>query len=172
MRRFPITVAGVTLLALGVGACEPAAEDNMPEADVAPAESVDPGLEVATEYAPELNVDLTAMERRESGLLVQELAPGEGTEAMPGDMVAVHYTGWLPDGTKFDSSLDRGEPIVFALGQGQVIDGWDEGVAGMRPGGRRKLVIPSALGYGPAGNGPIPGGATMVFDVELVRIGS
>ncbi len=88
-----------------------------------------------------------------------------------GCRVAVHYTGWLPDGTKFDSSRDRGEPYTFTLGAGDVIRGWDEGVNGMRVGGRRKLVIPAALAYGsePPG-GDIPPDATLVFEVELVAV--
>ena len=87
-------------------------------------------------------------------------------------MVAVHYTGWLTDGSKFDSSRDRGEVLTFSLGRGQVISGWDEGLAGMKVGGRRKLVIPPQLGYGDAGagGGLIPPGATLVFDVELCAV--
>jgi FKBP-type peptidyl-prolyl cis-trans isomerase len=106
-----------------------------------------------------------------SGLRYVELAVGEGEAAKAGDRVQVHYTGWLLDGTKFDSSVDRGQPFVFPLGAGRVIRGWDEGVAGMKPGGKRKLVIPPDLGYGARGaGGVIPPNATLVFEVELLKI--
>jgi len=106
-----------------------------------------------------------------SGLQYQDLVVGDGKEAMVGDNVSVHYTGWLEDGTKFDSSLDRGNPFEFTLGMGQVIQGWDEGVAGMKVGGKRKLVIPPDLGYGPTGaGGVIPPNATLIFEVELIEI--
>ncbi len=122
-------------------------------------------------FAPELGVDLDAMTETASGLMYQDLVVGDGAVAQAGDTVSVHYTGWLKDGTKFDSSVDRGTPFEFPLGAGRVIPGWDEGVAGMRVGGQRKLVIPPELGYGDSGaGGVIPGGATLVFDVELLEI--
>eukprot|EP00775_Hariotina_reticulata_P004460 gene4460-4716_t len=98
--------------------------------------------------------------------------PSECTrKAKPGDTVHVHYTGKLVDGTKFDSSLDRGDPIVFELGAGRVIKGWDQGISGMCVGEKRKLKIPPHLGYGDSGAPPtIPGGATLIFDTELVKI--
>lgn len=107
-----------------------------------------------------------------SGLCYEELTVGDGTEATgSGQTVEVHYTGWLEDGTKFDSSVDRGEPFGFPLGVGMVIKGWDEGVVGMRVGGKRKLTIPSELGYGARGaGGVIPPHATLVFEVELLGI--
>lgn len=100
---------------------------------------------------------------------------GSGGEAIPGGMVAVHYTGWLwqdgAKGKKFDSSRDRGEPFVFALGAGQVILGWDKGVAGMKVGGKRTLIIPPAAGYGEMGaGGDIPPNSTLIFEVELVAV--
>ena len=96
---------------------------------------------------------------------------GTGTEATTGKTAVVHYTGWLMDGTKFDSSVDRNQPFSFPLGRGQVIKGWDEGVAGMKIGGKRTLLIPPALGYGARGaGGVIPPGATLLFEVELVDL--
>lgn len=106
-----------------------------------------------------------------SGLQYEDLVVGNGTMAEPGMNVSVHYTGWLTDGTKFDSSVDRGQAFKFQLGAGMVIQGWDEGVKGMRIGGKRKLTIPSDLGYGPRGaGGVIPPNATLVFDVELLDV--
>ena len=106
-----------------------------------------------------------------SGLQVVEIQAGTGDEARSGQEVTVHYTGWLTNGTKFDSSRDRGEPFKFGLGRGQVIRGWDEGVAGMKVGGRRRLVIPPELGYGSRGAGHvIPPGATLLFNVELLAV--
>jgi peptidylprolyl isomerase len=109
--------------------------------------------------------------KRPSGLEVWDAKAGTGAEAKPGDPVKVHYTGWLTDegGTVFDSSLKRGQPFEFALGRGMVIKGWDEGVAGMKVGGVRRLRIPSNLAYGDRGaGGLIPPGATLVFEVELL----
>jgi peptidylprolyl isomerase len=106
-----------------------------------------------------------------SGLQYEDLVVGTGPEAGAGDAVSVDYTGWLEDGTKFDSSLDRGVPFEFTLGQGNVIKGWDEGVAGMKVGGKRRLIIPPDLGYGASGaGGVIPPNATLIFEVELLEI--
>jgi len=106
-----------------------------------------------------------------SGLIIEDLVAGEGAEATAGIEVTVHYTGWLTDGKKFDSSKDRDDPFVFPLGGGRVIRGWDEGVQGMKIGGKRKLTIPPDLGYGPRGaGGVIPPNATLVFEVELLAI--
>ena len=107
----------------------------------------------------------------ESGLQIEEIKLGEGDTAASGQFVSVHYTGWLTDGKKFDSSKDRDEPFEFPLGQRNVIAGWDEGVQGMRIGGIRKLTIPPQLGYGARGaGGVIPPNATLVFEVELLNI--
>jgi FKBP-type peptidyl-prolyl cis-trans isomerase FkpA len=106
------------------------------------------------------------------GLIIEEVKLGDGVVATKGKTVSVHYTGVLTNGTKFDSSLDRGQPIVFALGTGRVIKGWDQGIEGMKVGGKRKLTIPPELAYGARGTpgGPIPPNATLVFDVELVAV--
>jgi FKBP-type peptidyl-prolyl cis-trans isomerase FkpA len=107
----------------------------------------------------------------DSGLKYEDLVEGAGAEARAGQQVSVHYTGWLTDGSKFDSSVDRNQPFQFALGRGMVIRGWDEGVAGMKVGGRRKLTIPPQLGYGARGaGGVIPPNATLVFEVELLEV--
>ena len=110
-----------------------------------------------------------------SGLKIEEVKVGAGEVAVSGKSVTVHYTGWLTDGViqgkKFDSSKDRGDPFIFPLGRGQVIKGWDEGVAGMKVGGKRTLVIPPDLGYGARGaGGVIPPNATLKFEVELLEV--
>jgi peptidylprolyl isomerase len=106
-----------------------------------------------------------------SGLSYLDITPGTGTSPSPGKQVKVHYTGWLENGTKFDSSVDRGQPFVFPIGVGQVIPGWDEGVMSMKVGGKRKLIIPPQLGYGANGaGGVIPPNATLIFEVELLDV--
>jgi FKBP-type peptidyl-prolyl cis-trans isomerase len=106
-----------------------------------------------------------------SGLKYWDLKKGTGAIAKAGDQVKVHYTGWLTDGKKFDSSVDRGEPFAFKLGAGMVIKGWDEGVAGMKVGGKRQLRIPADLGYGARGaGGAIPPNSELIFDVELLGV--
>jgi FKBP-type peptidyl-prolyl cis-trans isomerase len=106
-----------------------------------------------------------------SGLEYVDVVVGNGDEAKAGQSVKVHYTGWLTNGTKFDSSVDRGQPFEFNLGRGQVIKGWDMGVAGMRVGGKRRLIIPADLGYGARGaGGAIPPNARLIFDVELLGV--
>jgi len=105
-----------------------------------------------------------------SGLKIDDLIVGTGQAAKAGDTISVHYTGYLADGTKFDSSLDRNQPYEFVLGQGNVIPGWDQGLVGMKVGGKRKLTIPPELAYGAQGTGPIPPNATLTFEVQLLGI--
>ena len=106
-----------------------------------------------------------------SGLKIEKLTEGNGPMPKAGDRVKVHYTGWLTDGTKFDSSVDRGQPFVFTIGRGQVIGGWDQGVATMKVGDKVRLTIPPELGYGARGaGGVIPPNATLIFDVELLGV--
>ncbi len=115
------------------------------------------------------------MNQTSSGLQYEDTVEGTGASPAKGQTCVMHYTGWLwvngAKGAKFDSSLDRGRPFEFKLGLGQVIKGWDEGVAAMKPGGKRTLLIPPQLGYGDRGaGGVIPGGATLLFEVELLRV--
>lgn len=126
---------------------------------------------VSVTKAPEqTEVDPADYETTESGLQYYDIVVGDGATPEIGQTVRVHYSGWLEDGTLFDSSVQRGEPFTFPLGMGAVIPGWDEGVATMQVGGKRQLRIPSELGYGDAGGGPIPPGATLIFDVELLGV--
>lgn len=142
--------------------------DAAPEADEGP--RLPPERRVAERYAASLEVDLTRMERLWSGLYRQDLRVGEGPRADSGDVVTVRFTGWLPGGREFDSNVDRPNPLEVALGYGRVIDGWDQGLVGMREGGRRRLVVPPLLGYGDTRRGSIPPNSTLVFDVEVVGI--
>lgn len=158
MKRLNRTVLGVLLLALaGAWSC---ADDN-PTANEIP--------NVAVIYDDE---SLAAADTivTASGLVYIELLAGTGSRAGRGSFVSVHYTGMLQDGTVFDSSYPSGAPFRFALGQGVVIQGWDEGIALMSEGARGRLIIPPELGYGQRGSGPIPGGATIVFDIWLASV--
>ncbi len=115
---------------------------------------------------------MSEMRITDSGLKYEDLVEGNGDAARPGQAAKVHYTGWLTNGNKFDSSKDRGTPFSFRLGAGEVIRGWDEGVTGMKVGGTRKLTIPPNLGYGARGaGGVIPPNATLIFEVELLELG-
>ena len=153
--KHPSLLAGALLLALANVGCNAADPQSQPK------------------EKPAMNMPKTVNE-----LIIIDQKVGEGADALPPDTVTVHYTGWLYDpakpeghGAKFDSSLDRGDPFTFPLGGRQVIRGWDEGVAGMKVGGKRTLIIPSHKGYGPRGaGGVIPPYATLVFDVELLGI--
>jgi peptidylprolyl isomerase len=105
-----------------------------------------------------------------SGLQFIDIKRGTGDSPEPGETVVIHYTGWLEDGTKFESSLDSGQPASFKIGEGDVIEGWDIGVATMQVGGKRRLIIPPHLAYGEAGRGPVPPNATLIFDIELLEV--
>jgi FKBP-type peptidyl-prolyl cis-trans isomerase FkpA len=123
------------------------------------------------EQAISAEVEFGGLFRTRSGLKYLDLRAGQGPEAKKGAVLEVHYTGWLRDGKKFDSSRDRNAPFTFKLGAGHVIKGWDEGVAGMKVGGKRRLVIPPQLGYGARGAGNvIPPNAELIFEVELLKI--
>jgi len=172
-------VAGLALLSLAPLACArlTSPPDDEPIArDPAAASATQLAKMGANTAAPNASGGAAAIKKElakpaEKPLEKVDLAPGKGTEAKAGDKVAVHYVGTLTDGKEFDSSRKRGQPFEFTLGRGQVIRGWDEGVAGMKPGGKRKLTIPSSLGYGERGAPPvIPPNATLVFEVELLEI--
>src|SRR6266545_4370221 len=111
------------------------------------------------------------IESTPSGVRYIDEVVGGGPSPTAGENVSVHYTGWLTNGTKFDSSRDRGQPFKFPLGAGRVIRGWDEGVASMKLGGKRRLILPPELGYGAQGTGPIPANSTLIFDVEALSVG-
>lgn len=141
----------------------PQTEATAPETDDTKIDPEDVAEATADEAAGELVTT-------ESGLQYVDLRAGDGDSPEAGDAIAVDYRGTLEDGTVFDSSYERGEPIQFRIGVGQVIPGWDEGVGSMQVGGKRKLIIPSDLAYGPNGQGPIPPNATLIFEVELLEI--
>ncbi|MBF2029078.1 MAG: FKBP-type peptidyl-prolyl cis-trans isomerase [Oscillatoriales cyanobacterium C42_A2020_001] len=135
---------------------------------------------IATPLVAEVPIPTTTTKKLEasenyittpSGLKYLDMVEGSGDTPQSGQTVSVHYTGTLENGSKFDSSRDRGQPFQFKLGAGQVIKGWDEGIASMKVGGRRQLVIPPELGYGSRGIGPIPPNSTLIFDVELLKAG-
>jgi FKBP-type peptidyl-prolyl cis-trans isomerase FkpA len=156
----PNGVLAAALGALALSAC------SGPEVDQS---HLPPDRRVETRYAAALRIDLASMEARPSGLFVQDIVVGDGMRADSGDIAKVHYAGWLPSGVEFDARRD-GPPLEVALGYGRVIAGWDQGVVGMRVGGRRKLVVPPALGYGAEGRGRIPRNSTLVFEVQLVEV--
>ena len=153
-----------------LGACRGERTDDAPAADAAASAPANPDP-AQNSYAPDLGVDLTKLTKTESGILYQDVTPGSGAEAKYNTRVRVHYTGRLPSGKQFDSSRNGGEPYEFTIGAREVIRGWDEGVPGMKVGGRRKLVLPAALGYGADGAPPdIPPNSVLVFDIELLDV--
>lgn len=131
--------------------------------------AVETQKDIVAESSPKS--DNTKMQEDVTELKIEDLVVGTGAEAVSGKLISVHYTGTLTNGTKFDSSKDRGTPFEFTLGAGQVIEGWDKGFAGMKVGGKRKLIIPSNMGYGAQGaGGVIPPNATLIFEVELLGV--
>lgn len=189
LRNASLPLAAIALLGLAAGGCiQQSAKEALshptptPEPSTSPSTTPPPPAQTAEAKpeapppAPEGGKPLPAAETKgmkslPSGLKYEDTVVGTGPEARAGQEASVQYTGTLTDGTKFDSSYDHGgDPFKFTLGGGQVIKGWDEGVAGMKVGGKRKLVIPPDLGYGPGGQGPIPPNATLIFTVELVGI--
>ncbi len=169
-----ITLLLVAVAALtGLWACnrdtvKPSGPDMVPPASQTPASAV-----AAPTTAPAATAPATPAQEvtTASGLKYLDMKVGDGPSPLPGQTCVMHYTGWLTNGTKFDSSVDRGTPFEFPLGQHRVIAGWDEGVATMKVGGKRKLTIPPQLGYGARGAGAvIPPNATLVFDVELLGV--
>jgi FKBP-type peptidyl-prolyl cis-trans isomerase FkpA len=126
-----------------------------------------PAIE-STTFAPSLGVDLSASTRTSTGLYYRDLITGTGATAASGHSLSVHYTGWLANGTQFDTNVAPATPYTLTLGIGQVIAGWDQGLVGMKVGGRRQLIIPPSLGYGSNPNGTIPANSILVFTVDLV----
>jgi len=118
----------------------------------------------------DLSPDTSMNENAKSQVSVEDMVVGSGDAAENGDLLTVDYSGFLSDGTKFDSSIDRGQPFQFTLGAGQVIAGWEQGLAGMKVGGKRRLSIPPELGYGENGIGPIPPNSTLIFEVDLISV--
>jgi hypothetical protein len=157
------------LLLLVLPACAP---DEPAPADPGPADTAPPAVDTssASGFAPSLGVDVGASTALPSGVLIRDIQEGTGVEAVSGSRVAVLYTGWLTDGTRFDGNMPSGPTLPFTIDAGEVIPGWDQGVSGMRVGGRRQIVIPPEQAYGPFGSGPIPPNATLVFEVELVGV--
>lgn len=173
MRRIP-RAASCLAAALLLAACAGGGEDD----GAADADTVGADTSAATTVTPDSvcrrlsDVPADSMETTSSGLGILQVTDGQGRAAAADDTVVAHYLGCLTDGTKFDASRDRAEPITFVLGQGNVIQGWDEGLTGMRPGGVRYLRIPPELGYGARGTpgGPIPPNSTLLFEVEMVDV--
>lgn len=159
MKRFGIVVAVLMIFALiGCNRGEQAQQGEQ-------------AAESATSTSGMPDFSSLDLETTDTGLQYHDFTVGDGDPPQPGQVVQVHYTGWLTNGQKFDSSIDRGTPFEFPLGRGRVIQGWDEGVASMNIGGKRLLVIPSDLGYGERGaGGVIPPNATLVFEVELLGV--
>ena len=166
MSRALLVVAAVLALA-AAAACGGSTPAGAARPAPPPAPKVVP---IASTYAPELRVDVGAMTRTSSGLMYRDLTPGDGDLVKVGNTVALHYTGYLPNGNSFDKNQEPDQPLEFKLGQRRTITGWEEGLIGMRVGSRRQLIVPPSLGYGAAGNGKVPPDATLVFVIDLLRV--
>jgi peptidylprolyl isomerase len=155
----PLAVALLPSLAFGLSGCAAGGSGTPPDI-------------TQMTFAPELEIDLSQMTLTEDGVYFLDLAEGTGEEARWNRRVTLHYMGWHPDGTLFDSSLASGGPIRFTVGNREVIRGWELGIQGMKEGGRRRLVVPPRLGYGSRGlRGVVPGNAVLIFEVQLLEIG-
>ena len=167
---FGLIAACVVLLIVAqvTGSRNSAIAASLPTTEATPVVQVAQAADLKPMTNPAEKKDLVTTD---SGLKYTDVTEGTGASPEVGQVVTVHYTGTLEDGTKFDSSRDRGQPFKFKIGVGQVIKGWDEGVGTMKVGGRRNLVIPPELGYGSRGIGPIPPNSTLLFDVELLKVG-
>lgn len=174
MTKNILIVAVVVCVALAVwffGKKGTSVSDSLasPEVTPTPMTTGSPVATVMASASPETSA--SPAKTLKGGLIIQDLVVGIGAEAVNGKKLSVHYVGTLQNGTKFDSSVDRGQPFSFTIGAGEVIQGWDEGVLGMKVGGKRKLVIPAALGYGARGAGSmIPPNATLIFEVQLLGV--
>jgi FKBP-type peptidyl-prolyl cis-trans isomerase len=157
-------VPSVVLVLLAAG-CDAAPKSAPPSAVPLATGAIE-----AASFASALNVDLAKSTKTASGLYYRDLTSGSGAAVAAGNQVSVHYAGWLTNGTLFDQSQAGREPFTFVPGTGGVIAGWEEGILGMKVGGKRQLIVPASLGYGAAGSGPVPPNAIMVFTVEVVSI--
>jgi FKBP-type peptidyl-prolyl cis-trans isomerase len=168
--RLLLSMAACVPLTLGLLGCDPVVNQAPPEAPT-PAPVASTAAPAGKAFDPNPFKGNGKVVKTASGLQYEDMTIGTGKEAKPGSRASVHYTGTLKDGTKFDSSRDRNDPFTFTIGAGEVIKGWDEGVAGMKVGGRRKLIIPYQLAYGEGGRPPtIPPKSDLTFDVELMDV--
>jgi len=157
----------LTLAAMGCGGGD---EEPAPDSETASAVEETVETPAGAEFAEELGIDLSAMRQRPSGLYYLDVEEGRGLAAQPGHVVVIEFTGWLPNGVRFDSSEERGQAEEFPIGARRVILGKEQGVEGMRIGGVRKVVVPPELGYGARGRGDIPPNATLVYEIRLTEI--